>query len=79
MQRGLGEAAPPKAVSAMSECRGFPHSRFASRREQGAGSREKGSGKSEVGKTNVYLTTAINAIFDYLLMESLMNVARYYG
>ncbi|NEO50933.1 MAG: hypothetical protein F6K55_45400 [Moorea sp. SIO4A3] len=29
MQRGLGEAAPPKGVSPMSDCRGFPHSRFA--------------------------------------------------
>ncbi|NEP35051.1 hypothetical protein [Moorena sp. SIO3B2] len=48
-------------------------------REQAVGSRQQVRGKSEVGKTNVYLTTARNAIFDYLLMESLMNVTRYYG
>ncbi|WP_424099252.1 hypothetical protein [Moorena producens] len=28
---GLGEAAPPKGVPPMRDCRGFPHSRFASR------------------------------------------------
>ncbi|NEO46466.1 MAG: hypothetical protein F6K55_20995 [Moorea sp. SIO4A3] len=47
MQRGLGEAARSWGGSAVlgvspmsdcrspSDCRGFPHSRFASRREQG--------------------------------------------
>ncbi|NEO45223.1 MAG: hypothetical protein F6K55_14245 [Moorea sp. SIO4A3] len=29
MQRGLGEAVPPKGVPPMSNCRGFPHSRKA--------------------------------------------------
>ncbi|NEO25116.1 MAG: hypothetical protein F6J98_17560 [Moorea sp. SIO4G2] len=28
MQRGLGEAAPPKGVPPMSDCRGFPHERL---------------------------------------------------
>ncbi|NEO90481.1 MAG: hypothetical protein F6K56_09615 [Moorea sp. SIO3G5] len=28
---GLGEAVPPKGVPPMSNCRGFRHSRFASR------------------------------------------------
>ncbi|NEQ81875.1 MAG: hypothetical protein F6K26_16970 [Moorea sp. SIO2I5] len=37
MQRGLGEAAPPKGVSPMSDCRGFPHSRFASRQQVSIG------------------------------------------
>ncbi|WP_293076097.1 hypothetical protein [Moorena sp. SIO3H5] len=31
MQRGLGEPVPPKGVPPMSNWRGFPHSRFASR------------------------------------------------
>ncbi|NEO46492.1 MAG: hypothetical protein F6K55_21130 [Moorea sp. SIO4A3] len=30
---GLGKAAPPKGVSPMSDCRGSPHSRFASRQD----------------------------------------------
>ncbi|WP_158069465.1 hypothetical protein [Moorena bouillonii] len=28
MQRGLGEAAPPKGVPPMSDCRGYPHERL---------------------------------------------------
>ncbi|NEO71580.1 hypothetical protein [Moorena sp. SIO3H5] len=37
MQRGLGEPVPPKGVPPMSNWRGFPHSRFASRQQVSIG------------------------------------------
>ncbi|NEO80606.1 MAG: hypothetical protein F6J99_32060 [Moorea sp. SIO4G3] len=48
MQRGLGEAAPPKGVPPMSDYRGSPHERFAvvspTRALHQDGSREQGRG-----------------------------------